>query len=266
MQLKISHQTTYRFDGAVTHGLQQIRMSPKSTRGQQILWWKTTVTGGTVELSYEDHHRNKVVLVSFGTGTTELTLECQGEVGTQDTAGVVGPHEGNAPLWMFQRHTRLTTAGRGVKDLLRRAEGDTPLMRLHDLSRLIGEAVTYQPGFTDAASTAEEAIAAGQGVCQDHAHVFVSAVRELGLPARYVSGYLFMEDTARQEAMHAWAEAHLPGLGWVGFDPANAISPDPRYVRVATGLDYAEAAPVRGTRVGASGESLEVMVEVVAQQ
>ena len=107
-------------------------------------------------------------------------------------------------------------------------------------------------------------VEAGTGVCQDHAHVFVTAARLLGLPARYVSGYLFVED-GQEDASHAWAEVAVEGLGWVGFDVANQISPDERYVRLAVGLDYREAAPISGVRRGAGGETLEVDVSVTDQ-
>ncbi len=106
---------------------------------------------------------------------------------------------------------------------------------------------------------------AGRGVCQDHTHIFLSCAREMGVPARYVSGYLMLDDVIAQQAMHAWAEAFVDGLGWVGFDVSNAISPDMRYVRVATGLDYSDAAPVSGTRTGGQGEMLEVRIDVAQQ-
>jgi len=139
------------------------------------------------------------------------------------------------------------------------------LDRLHALSAVIRETVAYEIGATHAGSTVEQALAAGRGVCQDHAHIFVACARELGVPARYVSGYLMLDDRTTQEAAHAWAEAHVEGLGWVGFDVSNGISPDARYVRVATGLDYAEAAPVRGTTYGGAGEALSVEIEVAQQ-
>jgi transglutaminase-like putative cysteine protease len=108
-----------------------------------------------------------------------------------------------------------------------------------------------------------EALARGAGVCQDHTHVFIAAARHLGFPARYVSGYLQAgAGEAPQEAQHAWAEVRIPDLGWAGFDAANGISPDPHYVRVACGLDYEYAAPVRGSRRGGGGEDLDVSVEV----
>ena len=149
---------------------------------------------------------------------------------------------------------------KGLKD-----EFDNELERLHALSARILQDVKYEIGTTHATTTAEEAVEQGAGVCQDHAHIFVAAARALGTPARYVSGYLMMEDRVHQDASHAWAEAHIEGIGWVGFDVSNGISPDERYVRVATGLDYTEAAPVSGVRYGSGTESMSVDIQVQQQ-
>ncbi|TCO72389.1 transglutaminase family protein [Rhodovulum euryhalinum] len=265
MRLRIRHTTRYRFDNPVTYGLQQLRKTPKSSHQQTVIAWKTDVEGGRKELSFEDHNHNTVDLISFERDATELTVRSEGEIEITETHGVVGPHRGPAPLWLFRRATARTRAGQGCRALIREVKGETDLARLHELSRMILQAVVYEIGATDAGATAEEAVATGRGVCQDHTHVFVACAREMGFPARYVSGYLRMDDRIEQDAMHAWAEAHLDGLGWVGFDAANGICPDIRYVRVATGLDYDEAAPVRGTRIGGAGEALSVEIEVAQQ-
>ncbi len=265
LRLHITHVTRYSFDVPVPYGLQQLRKTPKSGRGQEILSWETRVEGGRKELSFEDHHHNTVELVSFERGTTALTVRCEGAVEMTETHGVIGAHRGPAPLWLFGRATPLTRVGPECRTLLK-GLGDGPYLdRLHALSAVIRERVAYEIGATHAGSTVEQALAAGRGVCQDHAHIFVACARELGVPARYVSGYLMLDDRTTQEAAHAWAEAHLEGLGWVGFDVSNGISPDARYVRVATGLDYAEAAPVRGTTYGGAGEALSVEIEVAQQ-
>ncbi|MEM9552210.1 MAG: transglutaminase family protein, partial [Pseudomonadota bacterium] len=223
-------------------------------------------TGGRKELSYEDHNNNVVELISFDRDSTELIVESQGEVSLEETHGIVGRHRGPVPLWLFQRTTPRTKAGAGCRKLIRDLpDASNGVEHLHALSRLVRDQVTYKVGASEADWTAEEALASGQGVCQDHAHVFVACARELGYPARYVSGYLMLNDRVEQEAAHAWAEVHVNDLGWVGFDVSNGISPDNRYVRVATGLDYSEAAPVTGTRVGGDGEDLTVELEVAQQ-
>jgi transglutaminase-like putative cysteine protease len=128
----------------------------------------------------------------------------------------------------------------------------------------IRDRVDYRVGATSAATTASEALTAGEGVCQDHAHIFIAACRAADVPARYVTGYLLMSDAAPEthDAHHAWAEAWVEGLGWIGFDVANRICPTDHYVRMATALDAYYAAPVRGTRRGGEAERLEVAVLV----
>ncbi|HBZ44123.1 MAG TPA: transglutaminase [Maritimibacter sp.] len=265
MRLKIKHVTRYQFDEPVVYGLQQLRKTPKTGHQQEVLYWSTTVDGGQKELAFQDNHHNVVELISIDRDATLVTVTSEGEVEIEGNSGVVGPHPGPSPLWLYKRPTPLTKPGAGVRALARKAEGDTDIDRLHSLSAAIREAVTYEVGVSYPNWVAEQAISEGRGVCQDHTHIFLACARELGFPARYVSGYLMMNDRIDQEATHAWAEAHVDGLGWVGFDVSNGYSPDERYVRVATGLDYTEAAPVRGSRIGGANESLDVQIQVAQQ-
>ena len=265
MTLLIRHITRYRFENPPKYGLQQLRKTPKSGRGQTVLSWNTQVVGGRKELSFDDHHNNAVELVSFDGSTDEIAITSFGEVAVDQTDGIVGPNFGPSPLWLYLHETPTTKSGRGTRSLLQGLEGGTELERLHEVSRVVREAVTYQPGESEAHWTAEDVISHGSGVCQDHTHVFLTCVRQLGFPARYVSGYLMLNDRVNQDAMHAWAEAHVDGLGWVGFDISNGISPDARYVRVATGLDYGDAAPITGMHIGGDSEMLSVEIQVAQQ-
>lgn len=270
MQLTISHTTTYRFEEPAVYGLQQLRLTPKSRPDQQaVLNWDMHVTGGQIETTFRDQHQNHVELVSFDKGAREIQIVCKGEVEVEDTAGIVGKHaSGNfAPLWYFKRSTTLTAAGPKVQALTEGLSdaGPDDLPRLHALSARILEAVPYAIGATESETNAEGAVEIGSGVCQDHSHIFIAGARHMGYPARYVSGYLMMNDRVHQDASHAWAEAHVPNIGWVGFDVSNGHSPDPRYVRVATGLDYHEAAPISGMHYGASGEAMSVDIQVAQQ-
>jgi transglutaminase-like putative cysteine protease len=129
----------------------------------------------------------------------------------------------------------------------------------------VSDAIAYRPGTTHAHTTAAEALAQGEGVCQDHAHALIAAARAGGVPARYVSGYLQAGVGTSDEAAHAWAELFVAGFGWIGFDPANRCCPDARYIRLGSGLDAAYAAPIRGTARGAGAESLDVTVAVQMQ-
>lgn len=268
MRLLVRHATRYDYDAPQSWGLLQLRLRPKPHRHQRVIRWDLALEGARPEASFEDQHRNAVDLVSLEPGATRLSLVATGEVEVEDTAGVLGPHGGYCPLWLFERATPRTEAGEGCRALVEAVRGEErPLLRLHDLKHLVGERVRWTEGATDAGTTAEEALGAGRGVCQDQAQVFIACARLMGTPARYVAGYLLRDGAPEGEAAHAWAEAWLPDLGWVGFDPANGISPDARYVRVATGLDAAEAAPVSGARRGPpGGERLSVTVAVEEAQ
>lgn len=264
MLLTIAHTTRYAYDAPVPYGMQQVRLTPKTRAGQKILDWRVDTEGGNVELQFEDHHRNTVLLVVFEPDLREIVIRCSGSVETTNGTGVMGEHRGYAPLWLFQRTTELTLPGPGVRALIKDLADseDDAISQLHALSNEISRQVAYEPGQTHVGTTAELVLQHGKGVCQDHVHVFLSAARLLGYPARYVSGYLMMDDRIEQDATHAWAEVHVEGLGWVGFDVSNAISPDERYVCAATGLDYVEAAPVSGMRLGDGNESLYVDLQV----
>lgn len=266
MRLRISHTTTYEYDEPVAYALQQVRLTPKSHGAQSVINWKTEVTGGRKQLSFEDANRNTVDLISFDAGTRRIVVRCEGEVEVRDTQGIIGQHAGFMPLWIFDRTTPLTKAGPLSRKIIQSVDATLgPLARLHALSSAIHGAVGYETGRSEITWGAEDVLEAGIGVCQDHAHVFIACARAMGFPARYVSGYLMMNDRIAQEATHAWAEAWVADLGWVGFDVSNAISPDERYVRIATGLDYSEAAPVSGTRYGVGGERMTVALEVQQQ-
>ena len=264
MRLSIVHTTRYRFDRPVDYALQELRLMPRSGPGQEVLSWNIELAGGRRQVDFADQHGNHVVLVRANTGVEALEIHCRGEVETSDTHGIFGRHQGPAPLWYITRSTALTRQGPQVRALARKlaAIEDTDIARLHALRDLVADAVTWETGRTHAETSAEDALTAGHGVCQDQAHVFLAAARAAGYPGRYVSGYLMLDDRIEQDASHAWAEVHVEDLGWVGFDVSNGIAPDERYVRIATGLDYREAAPVSGLRFGEAAEDMSVTLQV----
>jgi transglutaminase-like putative cysteine protease len=268
MRLAVKHTTRYRFERPVVHAIQRLRLTPKSTQGQEIIDWTMTFVNAEKQFEYEDQHRNLTTLIAMVPGTQEMTVTCAGTVDTHDHAGIIGRHAGHLPLWSFRGQTPLTRPGAQMRGLVRefRKSGLATLDMLHALSARVLERVAYGAGATGVDSSAEEALVAARGVCQDHAHIFIGVARALDIPARYVSGYLMMNDRIEQEATHAWAEAHVENLGWVGFDVSNGISPDQRYVRVATGRDYRDAAPITGISTGSSTEDLNVAVAVEQKQ
>ena len=187
------------------------------------------------------------------------------QVDTQDTAGVVVGTIERFPPSLYLRETPLTRIDPAIAEFaeLSRRAGDEPLTIVHDLlERLHGE-MAFDNTPTEATTSAAEAFALKRGVCQDLTHIFIAATRSLGIPARYIGGHFHRDDgVTEQEAGHAWAEAFVPGLGWVAFDTANGLCATDAHVRVAVGLDYLGAAPVRGSRYGGGNEALDVAVRV----
>jgi transglutaminase-like putative cysteine protease len=170
------------------------------------------------------------------------------------------------PPGLFLRSTPLTEANTAMAMFSRepRSESeDDALGFLHALMVRINEHMTFDEDPTNSGTSAVEAFAGKRGVCQDYAHIFIACARSSGIPARFVAGHFLRADgMINQQAGHAWAEAYVPDLGWVGFDPANAICTTDAHARVAIGLDYLGAAPVRGTRYGGGVETLTVAVKV----
>lgn len=264
MRLSINHTTSYKYDVAPSYGLLQVRMVPQSSVAQRIIQWDLDLNGAEQQTIFIDQHGNRVDLIEVLPDAEQLELHVRGEVETLSDDGVLGRHFQPMPLWFYQRQTGLTECDEAIRALV----ADVPagesqqIERFHRLSEKIRASVAYTPGATQVTTTAAEALALGKGVCQDHTHIFVSAARALNYPARYVGGYLMMVDRTDQDASHAWAEVHMDGLGWVGFDVSNGISPDQKYVRVAQGLDYSDVAPTKGLLRGGQRENLFVSIQV----
>jgi transglutaminase-like putative cysteine protease len=202
MLLSIHHTTEYQFDKPVRYALQRLKLRPKNGAGQTIHDWQLEVSGGKVEAEHDDPHNNHVTLISIEEGRTAITISCRGQVDTADNHGILGKHRSFVPLWAYCRPTRLTTAGRGVQKLLAGIDRtvEDKIAMLHELSAHILSSVEYRTGQTGVDTNAEQAIGAGAGVCQDHAHIFISACRAMNVPARYVSGYLMMDGQIEQTA------------------------------------------------------------------
>ena len=248
MRLKISHRTEYRYDIPVPYALQRLRLVPRTGRTQTVHSWSLKVDGANEEARFVDHFENETRLVSIAGDATMIGIDAWGEVETFDTAGVFGEHKGFAPLWLFQYQTALTAPGDGIRELAASIGEGSELDRLHRLMNTIQNNVVYTIGATHAGTTAEEALGQGTGVCQDHAHIVAAAARLLGFPARYVSGYLMMNDTVDQAASHAWARVarclvvrSVSRCAW----PARRATGSPRWS--TTRASTVTRLPARGT-------------------
>jgi len=268
MLLSVDHVTHYRYDRPVRGVVQSHRMTPSRFDGQKVLDWAVTVSGGTLGSEFRDGAGDWVQGWTVKGPVTEIEVRVRGRVQTTDLAGVLRGHRETAPPEAYLRETDATAADAAIRDLAACVAGaENQLAGAHALSEAVAAAIAYQPGSTKAHTTAAEALAQGEGVCQDHAQVLISAARVAGIPARYVSGYLQSgADGSSHEAAHAWGELYVAGLGWIGFDPANACCPDDRYIRLGSGLDAQDAAPIRGVSRGQGSEVLAVTVAVQLQE
>ena len=264
MRIRIDHSTRYAYQRQARFIVQTLRLTPRSCEAQQVVEWRIETDVDARLRRSEDAFGNIVHTLYTERPTAELTIRVSGEVVTSDTGGVLqGIPERLAPE-VYLRETPLTAPDAGLRALADQVRGEASVLnRLHRLQALIYETVAFEVGATSAAHTAAEAYAQKRGVCQDHAQIFIAAARRLGTPARYISGHLHRSDgQIDQEAAHAWAEAYVPDLGWVGFDPANGICPTEHYVRVAAGLDALGASPIRGASYGGGAETLTVALRV----
>jgi transglutaminase-like putative cysteine protease len=266
MRLRISHHTTYRYTQPATGVIQSLRLTPRSHDGQYVARWRIDVSADSHVDEHEDAFGNITHVFSVDGPLNELGVLVEGEVETQDTNGLVRGAIERFPPSLFLRETELTRpdpAIAGFARAVQQSSGEGSLEALHELLDRVHREVSYDTDPTHAATTAAEAFALKRGVCQDLTHIFIAAARSLEIPARYVGGHFCRTDgVVAQEAGHAWAEAHVADLGWVAFDPANGLCATDAHVRVAVGLDYLGAAPVRGSRRGGAGEVLAVAVQV----
>ena len=205
-------------------------------------------------------------MITSTSDITAIKIKNSGTVKVYDKNGVVGEEACSTPTWYFQNQTLLTDLGTLSGNFTIELEADVGSVGwLHALSAKIKDKVQYKIAETEAHSSALKAVQKGLGVCQDHAHIFIGCCRSVGIPSRYISGYLLLDDIEHQTAMHAWAEAFVPSLGWVGFDVSNGVSPDSKYVRIAQGRDYKDVAPIKGTIFGGLEEVMSVNLMVQQQ-
>lgn len=264
MRLTVDHVTRYRYDAPVRSVVQSHRLMPSSFAGQKVLDWEITVEGGLKGARHRDGAGDVVQGWTIAGPVTEVTVRVRGSVETEDTAGVLRGHRETVTPDCYLRETTPTKADVALGALADAVAAPDALALAHALSAAIADAIAYRPGVTHAHTTAAEALALGEGVCQDHAHALIACARHRGLPARYVSGYLFSDaDGQAHEAAHAWGEIHVAGLGWIGFDPANRCCPDARYIRLGSGFDAQDAAPIRGISRGGGHEDMDVTVAIL---
>jgi transglutaminase-like putative cysteine protease len=264
MLLQVRHLTHYAYEEPARAAALRLKLYPSRFNTQRVREWSVSVNGEAVEPALTNAFGDRESIWTANEPLQALEIIAEGIVEIEDAAGVVrGLNEAARP-GVFLRSSDLTEADPAIEALAESVRATAALDALHQLSDRVSDAVQYLTDSTTAATSAAEALRLGRGVCQDHAHVFISAARVLGYPTRYVAGYR-CQDSETLHDTHAWAEAHLPDLGWVGFDPSNRQSPTDAYIRLCAGFDALDAAPVRGSVSMGGDEALAVEVEVAQQ-
>ena len=271
MRLTLRHATTYRFDPPARGVVQSLKLWPSEFEGQTVENWRVTVAGDEVAWSFIDGAGDRVGLAGLRGTLGEVEVVTEGVVETTDLTGVLRGHRERVSPEAYLTTTRRTRANDALRRIAQEAvtgidESDA-LTRAHALMNAVRDAIDYAPGETAEQTTAAEALGLKRGVCQDHAHALIAVATSLGIPARYAAGYLRVHaEEGAAEASHAWAELWIEALGWVGFDASNRACPDENYVRLGSGADSTEAAPIRGIAQGVGAETMEVDLSIEQAQ
>ncbi len=278
MQYTVRHLTRFTYDNPISESVMEVRMQPRTEQYQRCLGFELSTTPRATITAYRDPLNNIVHHFDIPGRHGQLTIVAEAivefvgapslpEALPMEAWDDVAATQRSQVHWdllqpsVLTRETPLLSA---FASTLSNGQQRDPLSEVLAINEAIHRRFTYRQQVTGVDSPIDDALESGEGVCQDFAHVMLACVRRLGMPARYVSGYLFhgSGDRSVDGATHAWMEALLPGLGWVGFDPTNNVVAGTRHIRVAIGRDYADVPPTKGVFRGRSANELAVAVQV----
>ena len=271
MKLEIVHTTRYRYSGPIAETVMEVRLQPMDGNGQLCLDFELKVSSGIKPGTYRDGYGNNVHYFNLVRPHTSLSVTSRSVV---ETGGVLGADPGEELVQDFLRFRSPVKDVPGIRELANRhpiaepSSGASVEQALDDLTLAISREFAYDRAVTNVYSAVDEVLALRAGVCQDFAHLFIAVARAMGVPARYVSGYIHASRAGRARAAganvasasHAWAEAWVPGMGWVGYDATHPVRTSEHHVRVAVGRDYTDAAPTRGIYIGSAAGTMDVSV------
>ena len=264
MKLEIVHSTRYRYSGPIAETVMEVRLRPMNGNGQRCLEFDLDVSSGIKPRSYRDGYGNDVHYFNVVRPHTRLVITSRSVV---ETGVELDADPGEELVQDFLRFRSPVKDVPGVRELARRHAITDPRSRaaieeaLDELTMTISKEFAYDRAVTNVYSAVDDVLELKAGVCQDFAHLFSAAARAMGVPARYVSGYIHTPGGGgASSASHAWAEAWVPGRGWVGYDATHPVRTGENHVRVAVGRDYTDAAPTRGIYVGSATGTMNVGV------
>ena len=267
MKLEITHSTRYRYSGPIAETVMEVRLRPMDGNGQRCIDFSLELSHGVKPRTYVDGFGNQVHYFNLVRPHSGMSVVSRSSV---ETGLPPDPDPGEELVHDFLRFRAPVKEVEGIRDLARRhaiADPDSPEaveQALDELTLSISREFTYDRSVTNVYSAVDDVLSLRAGVCQDFAHLFIAVARSMGVPARYVSGYIHTPGDKAAAASHAWAEAWIAGRGWVGFDATHPIRTTPNHVRLAVGRDYTDAAPTRGVYVGSATGSMSISVRTRA--
>jgi transglutaminase-like putative cysteine protease len=266
VRISIRHETRYEYEEPANSAVIRLRLTPPNTSAQTVHNWAVSVNETPIERWISGAYGDAEALWRSGGKLSHIHIVAEGDVTTIDTAGVSRRVRAAMRPLLFLRDTELTKPSEALKSLAEDVhKPSSALESMHRLCSSVHEVIAFKPGSTTFATTASEALEHGVGVCQDQAHVFIAAARLLGIPARYVTGYLRDPDRPDDDHdPHAWTEAWVEELGWVAFDSSLGHCPVEGHVSLTVGLDAQDAAPIRAVVSHGGGVQLSSDVQIAA--
>jgi transglutaminase-like putative cysteine protease len=264
MKLEVVHSTNFRYSGPIAETVMEVRLRPLDGLGQRCLEFELDVSSGVQPRSYRDGYGNNVHYFNLVRPHTRLNVTSRSVV---ETGGEPNADPGEDLVQDFLRFRSPVKDVLGIRKLASRypiadpSSGATVEHALDELTLAISKDFAYDRAVTNVYTAVDEVLALQAGVCQDFAHLLIAVARAMGVPARYVSGYIHQPgDSGTTSASHAWAEAWVPGRGWVGYDATHPVRTSEHHIRLAVGRDYSDAAPTRGIYVGSATGTMDVRV------
>jgi transglutaminase-like putative cysteine protease len=264
LKLEIVHSTRYRYTGPIAESVMEVRLRPMDGGGQRCVDFSLELSSGLKPRTYRDGYGNHVHYFNLARPHTGLSIVGRSVV---ETGVGADSDPGEHLVQDFLRFRPPVNDVEGVREIARihafddGASADVVEQALDELTLYISREFVYDRAVTNVYSSVDDVLALRAGVCQDFAHLFVAVARAMGVPARYVSGYIHLpDDPGPTTASHAWAEAWVPGRGWIGYDATRPVRISDHHVRLAVGRDYTDAAPTRGVYVGSAIGSMQVRV------
>ncbi len=270
MKIKIKHSTTYKYSSTVPRLIQCLKLYPSICDNQEILDWETSTSNGKIIESHFDGLGHRVQNIFIKNFSGQLKITSQGILKTKDLSGIVkGLKEKVHPL-CFLRETDLTKPCKNIEKISSEAKKNNNknyIEFVHKLNLIVSNSIKYVSGSTTTSTCSKDALKQKKGVCQDFAHILISAARFNQFPARYVNGFLLEETTSGENTSHAWAEIFIKDLGWVAFDPSHKKCIDDKYIRISTGFDFEDASMIKGVKTNYNGdEFLDTKVDIESCQ